>query len=162
MDFSLFSAAVTAVTSARELTKTVIDLRDFNQVAITVSKINEQLLKAQESLFTHNTMLLDLQNQHFKACEELREIKKTISESQRYSLVEISHGIFVYGMNVAPQFSDISKPSSSEPMHYICQSCFQKGIKSVLQRGSFLGSVHLLCTSCKFEYPTGERVPVSV
>ena len=156
MDFSSISSAAAAITAAKELGKAMIGLRDFNQVAATVTEINDKLLKAQESLFAHNSQLLQLQDEHFKTCEELRELKKTMAQRGRYSLFEISSGIFVYRVNINPEPSDISDPLASEPLHYICQPCFDKGIKVVLQKGDFYGVSHLECSNCKEQFSLGK------
>lgn len=152
MDFSSISTAAAAITAAKELGKAMIGLRDFNQVAATVSEINDKLLKAQESLFTHNSHLLELQDEYFKTREELRELKKTLTQRGRYSLFQISPGIFVYRYDVAPSRSDVLDPFTSEPEHYVCQACFDKGIKIVLQKGEFYGLHHLECSNCNEKF----------
>lgn len=156
MDLSSVSSAVAAITAAKDLGKAMIGLRDFNQVATTVSEINDKLLKAQESLFAHNTQLMQLQDEHFKTREELRELKETLSQRGRYSLFEISSGIFVYRVNINPEPSKMSDPLTSEPLHYVCQPCFDKGIKVVLQKGDFYGFSHLECSNCKEQFPLDE------
>lgn len=152
MDFSSIGAAASAITAARELGKAVIGIRDFNKIAVTISQLNDKLLKAQDSLFTHNALLLQIQNEHFKACEELRELKKTITERGRYTLFDLGGGSFVYRMNISPDDRNVGDPLSSEPMHDVCQPCFDKGIKIVLQAGYFCGVTHLECSQCKNRY----------
>ena len=149
MDFSMISSASAAITAAKELGKAMIGLRDFNQIAGKVSEINSMLLKAQESLLAHNAQLLQLQNDHFKTSQELRELKETLSERGRYSLFEISPGNFVYRIDVSPVSGHAGDPVSSEPKHYLCQACFDKGIKVVLQKSYFFENLfHLECSNC--------------
>lgn len=153
MDYGLISVAATAITTAKELGKAAIGLRDFNQVAVAMSQINEQLLKAQDSLFSHNAQLMGLQQENFEAREELRKLKEALAERGRYSLFELSKGHFVYRMNVTPDQSRTSNPSSSEPLHYICQPCFDSGRKVVLQKYTVMGTdCGLNCSVCKTQF----------
>lgn len=124
MDFSLIGAASTAISSAREFGKAALAVRDFNQMAAIVSQLNDQILKAQDALFAHNTQLLSLQQEVFEARKQLREMEEALSESRRYSLFEITPGSFVYRVNASPEGAGTSDPGSAEPLHYICQPCF--------------------------------------
>jgi hypothetical protein len=156
MDYSLISVAATAITTAKELGKAAMGLRDFNQFAVAMSQINEQLLKAQDSLFTHNSQLSELQGQYFEATEKLRKLEEAIRERGRYSLFEICSGNFVYRVNVTPETSNMGNPSTAEPLHYLCQPCFDKGVKAVLGKTRFMsGPDCQLCPSCDRKIFTG-------
>ena len=158
MDFSVIVSAVSALNSAKELGRAALAIRDFNQFAGAISQINDQLLKAQESLFTHNSQLLDMQQKHLEAREELRNLKETLAERGRYSLVELTKGSFVYRLNVAPSESGTIDPVRPEPVHHLCQPCFDQGVKIVLQRTEFYSIVSLRCSRCSEKFATGERV----
>lgn len=158
MDFSLLSVIATSLTTARELGKTAIGLRDFNQIAAAMSQINDQLLKAQDSLFSHNTQLHALQQDNFGMANRLRELEEKLAERGRYTLVEISDRTFVLQSN-SPIVAGDQIPHGSEPLHYICQPCMAKGIKSVLQKYSFYGSISLECPVCKERFSTGKTEP---
>lgn len=155
MDLSLIGAMATAITSAKQLATSALAIRDFNEMAAVVSQLNEQLLKAQESLFSHNTELLGLQQKQFETAEELRKLKEALAERGRYTLFELSDRVFVYQMNVVPALGEASDPVGKEPLHYLCQPCFDKGIKSVLQKYDFYGSISLECKICKERFSTG-------
>jgi hypothetical protein len=159
MDFSLIKAAVTSIGAAKELGQAMVGVRDFNMVAGTVAQINEQLLKAQDALFTHNANLSELQQENFELREQLRAIKELVAQRGRYSLFEITKGSFVYRAYATQRVGHDGNPVPAEPEHYICQACFDGGIKVVLQRSTFYGSVKLCCSRCKAEYAAGEAVP---
>jgi hypothetical protein len=159
MDYSLVSAAVTAMSVAKELGKAALGIRDFNEIATVMAQLNDHLLKAQEALFAHNAQLLALQQEQFETTKELREVKEALAQRGRYALVELSDRVFVYRVNVAPIGGDVSDPLATEPLHYVCQSCFDKGIKSVLQKHRFYGAVSLTCPVCKGDFPTGTSEP---
>ena len=159
MDFSSFGAAASAITAARELGRAMVGVRDFNEFATTVSQLNDKLLKAQESLFTLNTLLLDLHSKYFEACEELRKAKEAIKQRNSYSLVELGTGTFVYQKNITVSLGEVGEQTPAEPMHYVCQRCFDSGFKSVLQRSVSGGIVHLRCLVCTTKLRTGESGP---
>lgn len=154
MDFGLISSALGAITAAKDIGKAALTVRDANLVAEHVSRLNDTLLKAQEALFAHNAQLLELQQEHFKATEELRQLKEAIAERGRYTLVELSRGQFAYRANTAPELGRAGEPDSTDPTHHICQQCFD-GVekkKVVLQRRTPLyGGNVLWCPSCKVE-----------
>lgn len=139
MDFSSIATAIASLKSAQELATATLSVRDFNQSAAAIAQINEKLLAAQAGLLAHNTMLLQLQNDYFQAMKELREIKEAATEKDRYTLVDVANGVFVYKANVA----------DGETPHYACQPCLDKGDKAVLQSRN--GFLH--CPLCKQAYP---------
>lgn len=162
MDFSLLAAASTALSLARDMSKTAVEIRDFNQVAATIAAINDQLLKAQDSLFAHNAQLLALQQDQFEMARALKKAQEELAERDRYALFEISDRTYVLQYKGAVQVADQGLTHRAEPEHCICQKCFAAGIKVVLQRHSFAGAVSLECRGCGGLYPTGETEPFSM
>ena len=51
IDITSLNIVSTSINAAKELTKAAVGLRDFNQVAATISEINVKLLDAQDGLF---------------------------------------------------------------------------------------------------------------
>lgn len=159
MDVSDITGAISALTTAKQLAQGALALREFNDSAGAIAQINEQLLKAQERLFAHNAQLMQLQQEHFETSKELGKLKEALAERGRYSLFELSPHIFVYRVNVTPELGGAVDPRGTEPQHYVCQPCFDKGIKHVLQGLNHFGSLYLVCGGCKSRYFTGEKVP---
>jgi hypothetical protein len=152
MDFSMMSAAASAITVSKELAKAAIGIRDFNEMASVIAKLNEQLLKAQEGLFAHQAQLLVIQQQHADANEKVRKLEKALAERGRYSLVEVTAGYFAYRSKTAPMGDNVGEPISSEPIHHVCQRCFDSGVKCVLQRVPYAyGGAYLTCGNCHLE-----------
>ncbi len=144
MDFSVVTAAMSALTTAKTLGQTLVGLRDFNESAAVVAQLNGELLRAQESLFSLSAQLHELQQENFRTAEELRDLRERLTERARYSLHELSRGVFVYRSNGA------TAAGGSEPVHYLCQPCFDKGVKSVLKYAEGFERHH--CTVCKTGY----------
>lgn len=159
MDLSLITSAFRSIGAAKELTQAMIGVRDFNMVATTVAQINEQLLKAQDALFTHNADMSELQQQNLQLLQELRAIKELVAQRGRYALFEITKGSFVYRLKTVQSVSHDGDPVAPEPDHCVCQRCFDNGIKVVLQRSVVWGVVSLQCGGCQGSYETAEREP---
>lgn len=159
LDLSLISTAVRSIGAAKELGQAMLGVRDFNMVASTVTQINEQLLKAQDALFTHNADMSELQQKNIEMLQELRAMKELIAERGRYALFEPTKGYFVYRVKAVESIGHDGNPVAAQPDHCVCQRCFDSGVKVVLQRTSFYGKVSLSCNACKAEFPTGESEP---
>jgi hypothetical protein len=144
MDFSVVTAAMSALTTARTLGQTLVGLRDFNESAAVVAQLNGELLRAQESLFSLSAQLHELQHENFQTAEELKGLRERLIDRARYALHELSQGVFVYRSNGATATGD------SEPVHYLCQPCFDKGAKAVLVYSLVTG--HRRCPICRTDY----------
>ncbi|RQZ89916.1 hypothetical protein DF053_08710 [Burkholderia cepacia] len=115
MDISLISGAVASINMAKEIGKSAIGLRDFNEMAGKISAMNAELLKAQDSLFAHNAQLLSLQQELFQLRRDLDTANAALAEKGRYELFEVCEGGFVYRS---------AEDANTSPEHFICQPCF--------------------------------------
>lgn len=123
MDYSLIASASSAIGVARDIAKAAIGIRDASLVALKISEISDQLLKAQDSLFAHNAQLHSLQQENFSLANRLRELEDKRAQRSRYALVEISDGCFVLATKCREKLPT-ENPSNeiipSEPEHYAC------------------------------------------
>lgn len=133
MDFSLIGAAVNSLRLAKDIGTAAIELRDWNQMAGELTKMNGELLKVQDALFAHNMTLLEMHGKYADACNELRDMKEAMNERGRYALFEIGTGQFAYRLKVGDAGLSSLEPGTNEPMHYLCQPCFDADRKMVLQ-----------------------------
>ena len=136
--------------AARALADAVLKTRDTVKYGPVIAQMNEQLINVQGGLVTHNAEMMELQQKYYAACDELRRLKAVAAERECYSLHEIGPGVFAYRL-------DTSK--KSEPLHYLCQPCFDKGVKSVLQDLYDQGPQTLGCNVCNAKYSTGVMKP---
>jgi hypothetical protein len=150
MDWTAISGITTSISAARDIAKGLASLRDTALINEKTAALLDQLLKAQEGLLAHNTTLLQLQSDHFEACEKLRKLEEAARERGRYSLVEVVPGNFAYRVNVDPQPSGAGDPAGAEPQHYVCQPCFDSGRKVTLRyfKAHLMGETWT-CSACK-------------
>ncbi|AVI20806.1 hypothetical protein BCV75_06075 [Xylella fastidiosa] len=100
MDLTSINTAASSLKIAMELAGSLVGLRDFSKIETATSQLREALIAAQTALLVQNDTLFQLQREKFDTAEELRKLKETITQKERYTLLEISRGTFVYGMNV--------------------------------------------------------------
>jgi septal ring factor EnvC (AmiA/AmiB activator) len=155
MDLSLIGAATTALSAAMNIGKSAIGVRDFNQMATAIAQVNEQLLKAQESLFSHQTQLLTMQQELFGLKDTLRQKESALIEAQdeiaklKQKKLELDqYERFLHaGGRWAYRKKDASPDNEDEPAY--CANCFEHEQLSVLQPGTGqINRSYLVCHRC--------------
>lgn len=110
---------------------------DFDTVSLA-SDLAQKLLNAQVAQSEIMNRLLELE-------AALKEADRREAEAQRYTLVSLPEGVFVMALKEADP--------KGEPLHYLCQQCFEAGKKHILQP-SFGISNHVECPTCKIRLRT--------
>lgn len=156
MDIVSLTTAMNSLKLAKDAVNAALSVRDFNAVATTLSGVNDQLLKAQDGLFIYSARLSELQEELSRAKDELRELKRVQAEHDKYTLFQISDGVFVYKSKAVPETIE-GGSGSVEPGHYVCQRCFDQRppIKVVLQQSGIYGQITIDCSNCGGKYATG-------
>lgn len=144
VDVSMLSTAVTCLTAATDIGKSITGIRDATVANTKVIEIQELLLKAQQSLFGHGAELQRLQQENFDLRERLRGLESEALNKLNYTLVELKTGCWAMA-----RLADKDVPNVFVPNNYVCQPCFSAGREVVLQRGSFYGAIHFDCPVCK-------------
>ena len=124
--------------------KTMLDmakaLKDINDRTIR----NAAVIELQEKIFTAREQQSALAERVRDLEKEVTDFKAWGTEKQRYELVELYGGSLAYTVKETMR--------GTEPTHYICASCYQKGQKSLMQGvESSLGERQLRCPECKLE-----------
>jgi hypothetical protein len=163
MDLSLIGAAATSLGLARDFGKAAMAVRDFNEMAAIVSKLNDQILKAQDNLFALQSELLREQQEHFEALKKVREMEQALDDRREYSLVEIGNGFRAYERKNSAISANDGLPEAPVDPQYFCQPCFEsKGLKSTLQPSIYMGTrVGLECRICKERFLFKEKADVA-
>lgn len=148
MDHTLISTARKALAAAIDMGLVAIKMRDFNAMASALTKVNEQLIHAQDALLSHHAQFSALNEKLLHTTKELAIAHHVIAQRGNYELVSLSLGVFAYRLKQTPS----GGPTLGEPVHYVCQPCLDKGIKAVLVRRQSAVSISHVCTLCSTEY----------
>ncbi len=145
---SLIDSITNPLKTAGETAQKLMSLRDTAKFGDAVIELQAQIMAAQQGA-------LAAHQREATMAEEIRDLKSRMveleawdAEKQRYQLTELPPGVFVYRLKPDMQ--------GSEPMHSICEKCYQNGKKSILHsRGKWSGVEHLKCHSCDVGIDTG-------
>ncbi len=125
-------------------------LKDINDAAIrntAVIELQEKILAAREQQSALAERVRELE-------EEVARSKTWDTEKQRYSLTQCAPGAFAFVVKRAE--------ARGEPGHALCATCYERGVKSILQtNGELMIARHAwVCPSCRAEVRThGEPLP---
>ena len=123
--FAEIKGAIDSVKIISTMLEASKDLRNFNQLAAELSKVNTQLMNATAVAFAAQEKQSSLTNRIRELEDQLREVEDWESQLDRYRLHEFASGAFVY------KLQETMEPN--EPIHCICASCVNKKQKSILQ-----------------------------
>ncbi|EHN65084.1 hypothetical protein [Comamonas testosteroni] len=150
MDWTAIGGIAGSISAARDIAKGMSAMRDTALINEKTAALLEQLLKAQEGLLAHNTALLQLQSDLAKVQKENLELKATIDERGKYTLVTLASGAVALRSNPTNTLAGADEPGIDEAPHYVCQPCFSIGRSVVLQRTWVMGTDNgLACPACK-------------
>lgn len=137
------STAYTAMSSAVDFVKTAIQARDE-------ARINEALAEIQQKRVDLSMAAIELIEKscalaiaNSELANKVAELERKLNERTHYALFEVAPGRFVY--RFVPDEGD------SNPEHYVCQLCYDKGIKSVLRFYATMDghSKRYACAACE-------------
>lgn len=136
------STVTSTLKGAAETVKILRGLRGGAAVEGKVSELQGQIANAlAEAVSAYQAQLAQLGK-----IQQLEGIIRTFEiwerEKQRYVLNKLPPGVFVYSLK--PEMSD------GEQSHYICQTCYQRGKKSILSSDEQRNGIyHLKCHECE-------------
>lgn len=149
MDMTAITGVFAALKAARDICTSALAVRDWHLVATAIAGLQEQLLNAQQALFTHNTDLLGIQELLIESQDKLRVAEETLAQRANYSLVEVSYGQWAYCVNLLPQEGAAAQPGAAQHRHYVCQACLDnRGKKIVLRFNGDVSDPILTCGGC--------------
>ena len=119
-------------------------LKDMNDATVR----NSAVIELQEGILTAQAQQTALTEQ----IEKVRSFEKWEAEKQRYILTDYGSGTFAYALK--------PEKAEGEPPHRLCATCYQQGIKSILQhKGSHEGLESVGCLRCKQDIWFGAQRP---
>jgi hypothetical protein len=127
--------------AAGDVAKGLVDIRDTVKFGEAVIKLQAQILSAQQGALAAQARETDMAAEIRGLKEHVAEIEAWAAQKDRYRLEKLPPGVFVYALK--PEMA------GGEPPHQICQTCYQRGKKSILhsdEPGN--GLYHLNCHEC--------------
>lgn len=148
MPLDWFAGALASMSAAKDISQSLITLRDGEMIRAKVFELNNSLMDLQQQLMTAQIEQLEL-------VKKVTELDKALSAAQKandvmanYRLHRFETGALAY----APIFLD-----EGVPEHYLCTNCFDKGEKVTLQNSGGIGWTGLKCPRCDKGINTGDR-----
>lgn len=122
-------SAIASLGMLRTIGAALVAERDRQKAAAIEIQYTDQILELQASLLN----VFGAANQQAEALrtatERVRELEAEQRERKRYELVEPVAGFFAQRLRSATELSE----RANEPVHMLCQACFDGGRKAVLR-----------------------------
>jgi hypothetical protein len=138
------STALSGAKTLFEVARAAMDARDDAKLKSAMTELHGKLYDATQAAMESAFQSAALQEVLLAAQNECAELKRKAAERERYAIAQIPGQGKVYAYARKP-----TQDGDEEPTHYLCQPCYDKGIKSVLQPSKFHGGMEYLCTCCK-------------
>jgi DNA-directed RNA polymerase subunit RPC12/RpoP len=143
--------AVSEVLAAAQALKTVVelvkDLLGAGRAQPTDPKVRQleaAIIEAESRALAAYPAVAALEERVRDLTEENARMKAWERERDRYQLHELVPGAFVYRVK--------EEARGAEPVHAVCATCFQQGLKSILQEKDAPGRRRVAaCPKCSFE-----------
>ena len=117
--------AISSLTAAKNMTTTLLELRDFDKVATATMELKGHLIQTYDHIITEKDRVSSLQTKIDELEKECRRLKDWSAEKEQWSLREVGHGNFAYvHKDFHGEFQQAQK---------LCANCYEKTIKSTLQ-----------------------------
>jgi hypothetical protein len=146
VDVSALGVISTSVNTLINMAKASMDVRDATMVDGEVFKLQRAIIDTQQSVFSANEERATLIEKVSDLEKEVSRLTEWNIEKDKYELVKVDHiGVYAYSRK--------STGDDTEPHHFICTNCYQKGQKSILQataRTAMARRIHI-CPICKTE-----------
>lgn len=139
---------ISPLRAAGDVAKGLVDIRDTVKFGEAVIKLQSQILAAQSGALEAKIREGEMAGRIRELEEQLTQKEAWVAEKQRYRLVELPPSVFAYEL--------IPQSANGDPQHYICQTCFQRGRKSILHATPAVNGIHhLKCYECGSDHRIG-------
>ena len=146
VDMAMFQGAISGLKTAADL---AIGLSKLN----TMAEVQGKAIELQQIILSAQGSALSAQSEQFALVEKIRALEKEIADikaweetKQRYQLVQVWNGFFVYALK--------EQSKGTEPPHWICAKCYEDGSRAILQNVQYYDKriIHAAkCDKCKSE-----------
>lgn len=141
IDFQMFQSIASNVASIRSMLRSARAACQDKAVTRTLTDADALVAHINDLAILAQADALSSQAECARLRQRLLELESWDLTAQRYTLIQVNPGQFVYHCQMAYE----------QPAHYACAVCFNKQIKSVLQADqTHQGSRRFSCTRCAF------------
>ncbi len=138
------ATAISGAMTAYQALKLAVDARDQSKLQQSMADMQQRLIEAMQAAMSATSEAMALQKSLLAAQDELENYKRKTKDREGYTLRKIPGEGKFYAY--ASEQSDGGK---DEPHHYLCQGCYDKGQKFVLQVSGYYGGLNYSCPGCK-------------
>jgi transcription initiation factor IIE alpha subunit len=137
--FEELTMALSSVKAIAELTNLVLKAKVDNAVTAKAVESQTALIHLQSAVLSLQSEHEVLQREKNELREELNNLLAWNSEANKYHLIEICPGVFVYASN-----------DENQPRFWLCPHCFENRERSILQLDNkSIEGTDYLCPRCK-------------
>lgn len=141
IDFQMFQSIAMNVASIRSMLRSAKAASDDPWVTRTLQEADTLVARINDLTVLAQADALSSQAECARLRQRLMALENWDSLAQRYSLIQVNPGQFVYHCQMAYE----------QPAHYACAACFNRRIRSVLQADQVHeGARRFCCSRCSF------------
>jgi hypothetical protein len=147
VDFGSIAAAVSGLKTAADIAKGMLDLKTAADVQGKVIDLQSVILNAQSSALAAQSEQMSLLQRIGELEQQVARNEGWETEAKRYQLRDYGKGRFAYELK--------KEDASGEPLHRLCEKCFQQRRKSILHfkfRQNDSGTDYYGCFACASEF----------
>jgi hypothetical protein len=146
---SAISGLLTGLNGIRDLAGSLINLRDAQVIATVQMDLTNRILEMQSQLSEVLAAIIEKDGTIAALDKRCRDLERKQADRERYQLSKLASNRDVFAYRLKPP-SELQSDASELP-HFLCQPCFDKGIKAVLIETDFYGLARWRCPVCKVE-----------
>lgn len=144
--FDWFAGVLTSTKTVTEITKVLVDMKTDAAVQAKAAELNAVMLQLQQQMFI-------AQAEQMTLLEKVRELESRLEKSafkNRYELKSFGNG---HVWSLKHEFHGEETP------HDCCPTCFEQGVRSILQWQKPLGGTWTkwLCPVCRYSIGVPSR-----
>lgn len=116
---------LSSLAAASEIAKAMVGIRDATLLQTKAFELTREIVAAQQGALATQAAQFALLDKISQLEKEVARLEHWDSEKERYELQDVYFGCFAHAL----------KPdrAASEPPHWICSACYQRGRKQILQ-----------------------------
>ena len=136
---------ISILSSVGAMARGLVDERDRQKALAIQLDLSEKLLQAQAKFGEVLGAVIEKDRTIQALRERVGELEASQAEKARYRLAKVGTvgEFFAYQLRPADELTE----RSDEPVHFVCQPCFDAGKKGVLRIGSYVASCPICQTS---------------